>query len=306
MEFFPNFNTAVDLDPGLWALEREAEGYDGVVASDHLWVGEKRVGEKRVGEKTFPHVWVTLTRIACATSTLKFGSSFCNNLFRSPVEFAQASLALHQLAPGRFEAGLGAGWAESEITGLGWAYPSPGERAGRFIEAIGVVRKLFDTGRCRFQGRYYDVDIPCLGPWAGRGPLLVGSAGGPRTRREIAPLVDRIEVFVGNFIRGGGIDMQKLSQVTDDDVRALVTEVKSRRPDLPIGYFTLLAAGEGPAIDGLKQALGGCFASGLVGHPEEVAGNLRRMGEWGIERVQLTELVPGTHSALAPFLYGKR
>lgn len=47
MEFFRNFNTAVDLDPGLWALEREAEGYDGVVASDHLWVGGKRWAKRR-------------------------------------------------------------------------------------------------------------------------------------------------------------------------------------------------------------------------------------------------------------------
>jgi alkanesulfonate monooxygenase SsuD/methylene tetrahydromethanopterin reductase-like flavin-dependent oxidoreductase (luciferase family) len=293
MEFFPNFNTAVDLDPGEWALAREAEGYDGVVASDHLWVGEK----------PFPHVWVTLTRMACATRTLKFGSSFCNNLFRSPVEFAQASLALHQLAPGRFEAGLGAGWAESEIAGLGWEYPSAGDRAGRFIEAIGIVRRLFDEGRCRFRGHHYDIDVPCVGPWNGSGPLLVGSAGGPRTRREIAPLVDRIEVFVGNFIRGGAIDMVELAAVTDDSVRSLVDEVKIRRPDLPIGYFTLLAAGEGPAIYGLKSALGAGFAGGLVGHPEEVARNLRRMGEWGIERVQLTELVPGTHTVLAPYLY---
>jgi alkanesulfonate monooxygenase SsuD/methylene tetrahydromethanopterin reductase-like flavin-dependent oxidoreductase (luciferase family) len=242
--------------------------------------------------------------MACATRTLKLGSSFCNNLFRSPVEFAQASLALHQLAPGRFEAGLGAGWAESEIAGLGWKYPSAADRAGRFIEAIGIVRRLFDDGRCKFQGRYHNIDVPCLGPWDGSAPLLVGSAGGPRTRREIAPLVDRIEVFVGNFIRGGAIDMVELAGVKDDDVRTLVDQVKTRRPDLPVGYFTLLAAGEGPAIDGLKQVLGKGFAGGLVGHPEEVAQNLRRMGEWGIERVQLTELVPGTHTALAPYLYG--
>jgi alkanesulfonate monooxygenase SsuD/methylene tetrahydromethanopterin reductase-like flavin-dependent oxidoreductase (luciferase family) len=295
MEFFPNFNTAVDLDPGQWALAREAEGYDGVVASDHLWVGEK----------PFPHVWVTLTRMACATRTLKFGSSFCNNLFRSPIEFAQASLALHQLAPGRFEAGLGAGWAESEIAGLGWEYPSAKDRAGRFIEALQIVRQLFDTGRCRFTGEYYDVDVPALGPFDGTAPLLVGSAGGPRTRREILPMVDRIEVFVGNFIRSGSIDLAELGRVTDDHVRTLVGEIAARRPELPIGYFTLLAAGEGPAIDQLKAALGNRFAGGLVGHPEEVAANLRRLGEWGIQRVQLTELVPGTHIALAPYLYGR-
>lgn len=292
MEFFPNYNTALHLDPGEWALAREAEGYDGVVASDHLWVGDK----------PFPHVWVTLTRMACATRSLKLGSSFCNNLFRSPVEFAQASLALHQLAPGRFEAGLGAGWAEPEIVGIGWDYPAPRDRAGRFIEALSVVRQIFAEGSCRFRGEYYDIDVPVLGPFDGSAPVLVGSAGGPRTRREIAPLVDRIEVFVGNFIRGGSIDLATLARVSDADVQALVADIRGRAPDLPIGYFTLAAAGEGAHVSQLKAGLGKRFAAGLVGHPQEVAENLRRMGEWGISRVQITELIPGTHTALAPYL----
>jgi alkanesulfonate monooxygenase SsuD/methylene tetrahydromethanopterin reductase-like flavin-dependent oxidoreductase (luciferase family) len=294
MEFFPNYNTAINEDPGDWANAREAEGYQGVVASDHLWVGEK----------PFPHVWVTLTRMACATQALKLGSSFCNNLFRSPVEFAQASLALHQLAPGRFEAGLGAGWAAPEIAGVGLDYPAPKDRAGRYIEALAVVRQIFEAGRCRFSGNYYDIDVPVLGPFDGSAPLLVGSAGGARTRREITPIVDRIEVFAGSFIRAGVIDMAALARVSEAEVQALVGEVRHLRADLPIGYFSLVAAGESAAVDHLKAALGDGFAGGLVGHPEAVAGNLRRMGEWGIGRVQITELVPGTHTALAPYLFG--
>lgn len=294
MEYFPNFNTAVDLDPAEWAREREAEGYTGVVASDHFWVGDK----------PFPHVWVTLTRIACATRTLRLASSFCNNLFRSPVEFAQASLALHQVANGRFEAGLGAGWAEAEIKGIGWTYPAPRDRAGRYLEALAIVRQLFDSGRCRFQGEYYDIDVPVIGPFDGSAPLLVGSAGGPRTRRGSVRWIDRIEVFAGDFIRGGAIDFGALAAVTDSEVADLVGEVKRLRPDLPIGYFTLLAAGESAEVAGLEKMLGNGFAAGLVGHPEKVAANLAKMAQWGVSRVQLTELVPGTHTALAPYLEG--
>lgn len=290
MECFPNYNTALDQDPGDWARAREAEGYAGVVASDHFWVGDK----------PFPHVWVTLTRIACATSTLKFASSFCNNLFRSPVEFAQASLALHQLAPGRFEAGLGAGWAEPEIAGIGWDYPPPKHRAGRFLEALQIVRELFDRGHCRYQGEYHRIDVPVLGPFDGSAPLLVASAGGPRTRRESLPFIDRIEVFKGNFIRGGNIDFVELAAIGDAEVEDLVGEVKARRADLPIGYFALMAAGEGPAIEALEAQLGQGFASGLVGHPEKVAATIARMESWGISRVQLTELLPGSYTALAP------
>lgn len=294
MELFPNYNTAFDQDPGEWAKAREAEGYDGVVVSDHLFVGDK----------PYSHVWVTLTRIAAATETLRFGSSFCNNLFRSPVDFAQASLALHDFAGGRFEAGLGAGWAEAEMNALGMDYPPPRDRAGRFIEALKIARQIFDTGKCAFQGEYYAIDVSALGPFSGKGPLLVGSAGGPRTRREITPIVDRIEVFVGDFIRGGSLDFEVLAQVRDEDVIDLVDKVKAIRADIPIGYFTTFAAGEGPEVAGVEAMLGDGFAAGLVGHPEKVADNLRRMEGWGIGRMQLTEMVPGSYTALAPYVSG--
>lgn len=293
MEYFANYNTGIDLDPAEWALAREAEGYTGVVVSDHLWVGEK----------PYPHVWVTLTRIACATQSLRFGSSFCNNLFRSPVEFAQASLTLHQAAKGRFEAGLGAGWSENEVaSGMGQHYPPPGERAGRYKEAMTIVREIFDTGKCRFEGEFYNVDVPVMGPYSGTGPLLVGSAGGPRTRREITPLVDRVEVFAGEFIRGGAIDFAALAAVTDDDVRDMIAKVREIKPDIPIGYFTLMAAGESEPVKGLEAMLGNNFASGLVGHPEKVAAKIAQMESWGLGRVQLTELVPESYSNLAPYL----
>ncbi|MEN3951678.1 LLM class flavin-dependent oxidoreductase [Iodidimonas sp. SYSU 1G8] len=293
MEYFANYNTGIDLDPADWASAREAEGFDGVVVSDHFWVGDK----------PYPHVWVTLTRIACATTGLRFGSSFCNNLFRSPVEFAQASLTLHQAAKGRFEAGLGAGWSESEVSGgLGQYYPGPGERASRYREAMTVVREIFDTGKCTFQGEHYKINVPVIGPYNGTAPLLVGSAGGPRTRREITPIVDRVEVFAGDFIRGGSLDFAALARVTDDDVKEMVAKVREIDADIPIGYFTLMAAGESEPVKGLEAMLGDGFASGLVGHPEKVAAKIDQMASWGFGRVQLTELVPGSYTNLAPYI----
>ena len=292
MELFANFNTNVDADPAAWARQREAEGYDGVVASDHFWIGEN----------PYPHVFVTLTQIACGTETLRSASSFCNNLFRSPVEFAQASLALHKASAGRFEAGLGAGWSKPEIAGIGWKYPEARDRAGRYIEALQVVRQLFVTGRCNFIGDYYDVQVPAIGPYDGSAPLLVGSAGGPRTRREISPIVDRIEVFVGEFTRGGSINLEILSQVTDQQVQDLIGQVREIRSDLPIGYFTLFAAGEGPEFDALESLLGQGFAASLVGHPGKIKDSLRKMESWGLSRVQLTEMVPGSFSSLSGVL----
>ena len=105
IQFFPNYNAGRPETPGDWARAREAEGWHGLALSDHFVT-------VALG---YPHLWVALTEMAYATCSIPITSSFANNLFRSPVEFAQAALTLNRVANDRFEAGLGAGWIEDEI-----------------------------------------------------------------------------------------------------------------------------------------------------------------------------------------------
>ena len=126
MEFCPNF-ISVDDDPAQWARDREAEGYPIISVADHI-----------SSPQPHPHVWVTATTFALATERTRVMIAFGNNLVRSPVEFAQAALTLHRVSGGRCEAGLGAGWAENEITGMGWKFPSARDRVGQYIEALQI------------------------------------------------------------------------------------------------------------------------------------------------------------------------
>ena len=183
MEYVANLLNG-DVDPAAWARQREDEGWDVLGCADHLFSPRR----------AYPHLWVTLATFAAATSRPRLTSSFANNLLRTPVEFAQAALQMQAVSGGRFEAGLGAGWDEVEIAGAGLEYPSAGARAGRYAEAIQIVRQLLDKGACQFHGDFYDIDIPMLGPRVEPPPPLVASLGGPRTIREIAPLVDRVEL----------------------------------------------------------------------------------------------------------------
>ena len=82
----------------------------------------------------------------------------------------------------------------------------------------------------------------------------------------------------------------------------MIGKVREIKPEIPIGYFTLMAAGESEAVKGLEAMLGSNFASGLVGHPEKVAATIDKMESWGLGRVQLTELVPGSYTNLAPYI----
>ena len=296
MEFFANYPAGSESDPAKWAKAKEDEGWHGVCASDHFWVGETR----------YPHVFVTAAQMACATSRLKLTTSFCNNLFRSPVEFAQASLALQAASGGRFEAGLGAGWLRDEIEAIGETYPDGPTRMSMYIEAMKIVKPLLSTGQCQFSGDFYEIDIQGndqLAPRFDSPPPLIGSVGGPRGLREITPLVDRIEIKASaRATRMGHLDFEVMSTVSEDEVKESVARVRAVDASIPIGIFILVAAGNDAIVDGMKAGLGDGYLSRFMGEAESVAGALRDISALGIDRVQITELVPGSQARLSPFL----
>lgn len=295
MEYFVNMPNGRFHEPGVWAAEMEQQKWDGICASDHLWVSSH-----------YPHVFVAATQMACATSKIKLTTSFCNNLFRSPVEFAQAALALQLATAGRFEAGLGAGWEQSEMLAMGLPYPKPGERISMYIEAMQVAGSLLKTGQCDFSGEHYQVNITgdaAIGPVSEVPPLLIGSAGGPRGIREITPLVDRMEIQASaRSTRAGHLDLAIMATVTEDELKQNIERVRKVSTDIPIGVFIIIAAGENQAITGIKAMLGDGFLGNFIGHPEGVAESLAALEGLGIDRVQLTEFAPGSHAALAPSL----
>ena len=282
------------VDPVSWARQREAEGWPVLSASDHLWDPGR----------AYPHWAVTLTQLAMATQRPRIASSFANNLLRSPVEFAQASLALQRASGGRFEAGLGAGWSRGEIEGIGDRYPDASERAGRYREAMAIVRSLFDTGACSFQGEHYRVDVPAIGPRVAP-PPLVASVGGPRTIREVTPLVDRVELKVSSAAtRGGTLDLAVLASIDEDHLDRLIALVREVDADIPIGVFLMAGCGDHPRVQALDQALGSGLMGSLVGEPAAVAERILALADRGLDRVQLTPYTPDTIELLAPHLAG--
>jgi len=296
MHYYPNFPAGTEALPDTWAAAKEAEGWQGICASDHLWVGDTR----------YPHPFVAATQMACATTSINITTSFCNNLFRSPIEFALAALSLQSASQGRFEAGLGAGWAQDEIEALGWNFPDGPTRVSMYVEAMQIVRALLHTGQCRFDGEFYQIDIQgdrALRRDFPEPPPLIGAAGGPRALREVSPLVDRMEVKASaRATRGGSLDFATMSEVSENEVRDNVERVRSLGREIPLSIFILVGTGDNPAVQTLKKQMGNGYLSRFVGSPSAVAQALGELGEMGIDRVQLTELVPGSHSQLAPIL----
>lgn len=277
-----------DDDPIEFARTAESLGFHGVSASDHFF-----------RRSAYPHVWVTVAAMAMATSRVVVGTSFANNLFRSPVEFAQASLTMQRLSVGRFEAGIGAGWLAAEVRGGGLQFPEPAVRARRYREAVQIVGQLFRDGCCQFEGEFYSIDVPVIGPHCPLAPQLAVSVGGPWTMRNVAPLADRVELKPGRATRGGDLDMATLASVTREEIAGMVSEVREVAPDVPIGLFTMIAAGDAHEVAHVASALGDGLYSTFVGEPAKVLDGLRSLEDLGIDRVQVSEFVKGSALRLA-------
>ena len=284
-QFFANL-LGSSVEPVAWARQREAEGWDGIGVTDHLWAGTT----------PFSHWAVTLGQLAEVTERVTLLSCFANNLLRSPVEFAQAALALQRASGGRFEAGLGAGWSREEIEGIGACFPDPAGRAGRYAEAVRVVRELFETGRCSFAGQHYRVEVPVIGPTVDRAPPIVVSVGGPRTIREVAPLADRVEIaFNAAATRGGDQGVPRMAELGRAHLDDLLERVARAAPDAPRGIFLTIACGDDEVVHRLDRS-GALGIAGLAGPPARVAATVLELADERIDRVQLT---PATSSTLA-------
>jgi len=298
MEFIANFMTC-DLSPASWARAREGEGWDVLGCADHFFTADR----------PYPHLWVTLATMAAATSTVRLTSSFANNLLRSPVEFAQAALAMQAVSDGRFEAGLGAGWTRNEIEGASLTYPLPRDRAGRYAEAITIARALLADGRCTFNGRYYDIDVPTIGlrPGADGRPPLVASLGGDRTIREIAPLVDRVELkLISAATRGGQLELDKLASIPRSHLDDLVTKVRAVNATVPLSVFILCSVGDDARTRAVESMLGDSFLGGFFGDAAKVADSMHALADAGISRVQVSPFTEQSFELLASRLSFER
>ena len=292
MELIANFMSG-DLDPVAWARRREDEGWDALGCADHFYSPNRG----------YPHLWVTLATFAAATSRVMLTSSFANNLFRTPVEFAQASLQLQKISGGRFEAGLGAGWDRTETEAAGLVYPGAGDRAGRYAEAVQIVRQLFANGSCSFHGRYYDIEVPKLGPSDRDPPPLVASLGGDRTIREIAPLVDRVELKLNApATRDGSLDFVKLAEIPRSHLADLVAKVRAVNPTVPLGVLVLCSVGEDDRTRALEEKLGDSLMGGFFGPVDKVVASLRALADVGLERIQVSPFTDTSYELLAPHL----
>ncbi|MCA0144626.1 TIGR03557 family F420-dependent LLM class oxidoreductase [Blastococcus sp. LR1] len=194
-------------------VRAEEVGFDFAVSSDHYFPWLDEMGHS-------PNAWVTLGAVAQATSRIPLMTYVTCPTFRyHPAVVAQQAATLQILSEGRFTLGLGSGENLNEhVVGQGW--PPADVRQEMFMEAIQIIRELFDgDGYTNFRGQHFDVESAKL--WdlpEKRVPIGVASGGKQASRiaGELADVLIATEPkpeLVEAFDAAGGAGKPRVAQM---------------------------------------------------------------------------------------------
>jgi alkanesulfonate monooxygenase SsuD/methylene tetrahydromethanopterin reductase-like flavin-dependent oxidoreductase (luciferase family) len=142
----------------------------------------------------FPHHWLThpmqmlqLTPVMSYLAGYAHGMTIGPNILilppLNPVHVAEEAATLDVITGGNFILGLGLGYRQPEFDAFGVPLS---ERAPRFTEAIGLMRRLWTEDRVSHQGRFYtvnDAGISLKPIRAGGPPLYIAGQADVSVRR---------------------------------------------------------------------------------------------------------------------------
>ncbi len=133
------------------AVKAEQAGFPFALISDHYHPWMDSQGQS-------PFVWSTIGGIAQRTSQLELGTGVTAPIIRiHPAIIAQAAATVADMMPGRFFLGVGTGENLNEhVTGEHW--PPISIRQEMLVEAVEIIRQLWQGGYQTIDGDYYTVE----------------------------------------------------------------------------------------------------------------------------------------------------
>ena len=266
-------------------LGRAAEdlGYAGLYRSDHFT-------EPRGPLKEALELWASLTWLADNTERIEFGPLVSPVSFRHPVITAWQASAVDNLAGGRLQLGVGAGWQEREHDAFGFDLLDTKRRFARFEEGLEVATRLLRNEEpVSFEGEFYrlrDALLTVRSPRPGGPPVVIGGNGPRRT----LPLAVRFaDEWNGVFLTA--------DQFADLNARleGLLREAgrppeEVRRTLMTRGVFGRTRAEVDRKLDGVARE--DLDAAVIAGTADEFVDRLGRLSDVGVRRVMLQWLEP--------------
>ena len=155
---FGTFLTPQNADPQVpvqLARLTEAVGLDLVTFQDHPY------------QPAFLDTWTLISWVAAQTERVTIAGNVLNLPLRQPAVLARSVASLDRLTGGRVALGLGAGGFWDAIEAMGGPRRAPGEAVEALIEALSIVRGIWDATErrpLRLAGEHYQVSGAKRGP----------------------------------------------------------------------------------------------------------------------------------------------
>lgn len=263
----------------------EEGGYGGLYRSDHL--------TGLFGDATRPSLetWASLAWLATATRRIRFGPIVCPMTFYQPALLAKRAAAIDQLAGGRLDLGIGAGWNDMEHRMFGVPFPSLRERMDRLECGARAIRALWRGAPVTLDQPYYPLVEAQSFPLPAGARLIVGGRGERRTLRVAAEFADE-----WNATRVTFEEYPRKLAVLAEHCRAVGRDPASIRRSLMVPVIVgrsraevaaRLARGRAVFPRVPEDEAGWRAQSFLYGSPDEVLRDLRRWEALGVQRVML-------------------
>ncbi|MEV6849296.1 TIGR03619 family F420-dependent LLM class oxidoreductase [Actinoplanes sp. NPDC051411] len=207
----------------------------------------------------------TLAYVAARTSRISLGTSVLDALFQSPVILARRLATLDRFSGGRLIAGIGQGWMAQEFEAAG--VPMSRRGAG-FEEHLLAMRAVWGPDPVSFAGRHYRIPEADIGPKPVRpgGPSVVIGAVSPSSLQRAG----RLGLGLALVIFDWGTVEQSIATFRaaadaaghDPDAQPIMLQVNGNVTEDPVHE---------PAP--------------LVGSPEQVAADLEKAAQLGVEHI---------------------
>lgn len=187
----------------------DTEGWHGVWFADHYM---PNTGSEEIQSGDLHECWAMLPAIAAVTERVRVGPLVAPTSVHHPAVLANRASTIDHISNGRMVLGIGAGWQINEHRAYGIELEAPGDRVGRFDEAIQIIRSLLHEDRTDFHGDFYDITDAPADPKPVQSPLpiLVGTAS-PRMLRITARHADEWNAWGGPELAGAGLDKLKIA-----------------------------------------------------------------------------------------------
>lgn len=124
--------------------------------------------------------WTLLSSLLSRTERIRGGILVTCVMYRHPSVLAKEASTVDHASGGRLEFGLGSCWNSWEAGLYGIEFPPLRERYERLVEAIGVIRTMWDPSKENFEGAHYSISAAHVQPTPLQDPhppIWVGGTG---------------------------------------------------------------------------------------------------------------------------------